>query len=268
MKKFLSLCFQKIIQIINEHPVNPVEIIRILPALVTAIGLIIGLYQYGKAQKWKRMEYAASLLNELNTNGEFKLAIKFLDWRIRDFSIPELYQEVANNQKFFGSTYKVIDKDQKFFNHSHEAMARVFDLNNREILEETGDLDLKLSEITLESMIYIDVFDRFFEYFQRINSLINMGLIKRRDIILLNYWADRIWKLKVNQKYVFRKYLEYYKLDGVFKMTTKLSFAELVNLKYLKLKDTLAKKISMRMRKKLETKNKKITCQLVRLLTY
>jgi len=178
------------------------EIIRIFPLSATAIGLIIGLLQYRRAQIWKRMEFAASLVRRISADNELTLAITFLDWRHRHFAIPDKYKSVAAGRLQFC--------------HSHEAMARVFSLSSREILPETGMLDLKPEEITLESMIYIDVFDRFFEYMEEINSFIEMGLVNKADVKLLSYWANRIISLKYLQTEIFIEYLKYYKLSGVF----------------------------------------------------
>ncbi len=80
--------------------------------------------------------------------------------------------------------------------------------------------DLKPEEITLESMIYIDVFDRFFEYLEEVNSFIEMGLINKTDVKLLSYWANRIVNLKYMQTHIFVKYLEYYELNGVLELST------------------------------------------------
>lgn len=174
--------------------------------LVTAIGLIIGLSHYRHAQAWKRMEFAASLVRRAASDNELTLAITFLDWRHRHFVVPDKYKPVAAGRLQFC--------------HSHSAMARVFSMSSREKLPETGMFDLKPEEITLESMIYIDVFDRFFEYLEEVNSFIEMGLINKTDVKLLSYWANRIVNLKYMQTHIFVKYLEYYELNGVLELST------------------------------------------------
>ena len=177
------------------------ELIKIIPSSATAIGLIIGLVQYRRAQVWKRMEFAASLVRRVASDNELTLAITFLDWRHRHFAVPDKYKPVATGHLQFC--------------HSHETMARVFSMSSREKLPETGMLDLKQEEITLESMIYIDVFDRFFEYLEEVNSFIEMGLVNKTDVKLLSYWANRIVNLKYMQTHIFVEYLKYYKLNGV-----------------------------------------------------
>lgn len=181
------------------------ELIKIIPSTATAIGLIVGLIQYRRAQVWKRMEFAASLVRRVASDNELTLAITFLDWRHRHFAVPDKYKPVAGGHLQFC--------------HSHEAMARVFSMSSREILPETGMLDLKQEEITLESMIYIDIFDRFFEYLEEVYSFIEMGLVNNTDVKILSYWANRIVNLKYMQTHIFVEYLIYYKLNGVLALS-------------------------------------------------
>lgn len=182
------------------------ELIKIIPSSVTAIGLIVGLIQYRRAQVWKRMEFAASLVRRVASDNELTLAITFLDWRHRHFSTPE--------------KYKVVSGGRLQFCHSHATMARVFSMSSREILPETGMLDLKQEEITLESMIYIDIFDRFFEYLEEVHSFIEMGLVKKADVKILSYWANRIVNIKYMESLIFVDYLEYYKLNGILALSS------------------------------------------------
>lgn len=177
------------------------ETLKIVTAMVGVAGLWFGLLQYRSAQTWKRLEFAASVLNKINSDPDLRLAITFLDWRQRDFVLPERYLSLASKMRTF--------------RHDHKQMAEAFDLRNREFLTETGDLDLKLSELTLERILYVDVFDRLFEYLEQVHAFINMGLIKLEDVVLVNYWANRVYEIQVSDRYIFREYLAHYKYKGV-----------------------------------------------------
>lgn len=151
------------------------------------------------------MEYAASIIDKINTDEDLRLALTFLDWREREILIPPRF---------------VPTKECLSFRHTHALMAEAFKLENREVLEETGMLDLKIQYLKTEYFVYVDVFDRFFDYLEQINQCMNMGIIKRQDVERLNYWADRIYKMKFDSKPIFKDYLHYFGYDGVLSFVT------------------------------------------------
>jgi hypothetical protein len=182
------------------------ETIKIMSGVVAVIGLFIGLFQYQKAQIWKRKEFAASLIARIAKEDDLKLAITLLDWKARVLPIPSKYLEVSQGEKIFM--------------HSHLSLASAFDLNNREYLPETNDIELKQNDITLLNIIYIDTFDRFFEFLEEVYAYVSIGIIRIEDISLLIYWADRIATLQFEGKQVFVEYLIHYHLHGVLKLST------------------------------------------------
>lgn len=172
---------------------------------VALAGLWFGLMQYRLAQRWKRMEYAASIIDQINTDEDLKLALTFLDWRERDIVIPGRF---GPTEEFFS------------FRHSHARMAEAFKLENREISADTGMVDLKAEYLKTEYIIYVEIFDRFFDYLEQVNQCMNMGLIKRDDLERLNYWADRIFRMRYDSKPIFKDYLQYFGYDGVLSFVT------------------------------------------------
>lgn len=94
-------------------------------------------------------------------------------------------------------------------------MADAFDLRNREPLSETGDIDLKLDKLTPERILYVDVFDRFFEYLEQLYALVRNHLVEFKDMVPVNYWANRVYQIQVDGHYVFQEYLKHYEYKGV-----------------------------------------------------
>lgn len=194
-----------ILELGKKHNNQVLEtILKYLPQIVSAIALVFAVIQYKAAQKWKRLEYAATVLSKINTDEDLILAVTFLDWRQRDICIPK---------RFLGNP-----EEDTFFKHTHLRMAEAFDLQNREKLNEHGDIDLKNDYSNTINFVYVETFDKFFSYLEQINSFINMGLIKIEDVSVLNYLANRIYSIKANGKPVFRDYLEHYRYDGVLNL--------------------------------------------------
>jgi hypothetical protein len=171
-------------------------ILKLVGGSITLCGLGCGLFQYWRAQRWKRMEFAASLLNKIDTDPDLRLAIIFLDWRERDVVIPEKFLYLTS--------------EKRIFHHTFKSMAEAFDLANREINPETEALELRSDKMCFEYSVYVETMDRFFEYLAHINAFIEQGLIEASDVSLLHYWLVRIKDLKVNGQPVFAGYLDYY----------------------------------------------------------
>lgn len=191
------------------------EIVESVASGIALCGLIFGLWQYRNAQNWKRMEYAAGLVSKLNSDPDLRLAITLLDWRYGDFGVPERFLPLA------------VDHERKSFHHTHQALAQAFDLRRRERLSETGDLDLKAENINLENIIYVDVFDRLFEYLSMINSFVQLGLINIEDIELLDYWVRRVSEFTVDGRKIFLEYLKHYEYDGVYDLMRRFGISAL-----------------------------------------
>ncbi|MBW7843802.1 MAG: hypothetical protein H3C40_13860 [Ignavibacterium sp.] len=131
------------------------------------------LWQYIADRKWKRKQFAVEVMNKIKDDAEFRLAIAFIDWREREPLIPD--------------RYITSDKQKKSFKHTNKEMALAFDMNLREKLPDTDSYDLKLDEYSIERMVYVDVFERFFQYLEDISSFIKIKLIKWEDVMTICY---------------------------------------------------------------------------------
>jgi hypothetical protein len=114
---------------------------------------------------------------------------------------------------------------------------------NRETINETGRLDLKEEMISADSAVYIDIFGRLFEYFEEVYSFISIGLIRQRDVRLLEYWADMVVLLKHDNKYIFVEYLLYYEFFSVFILSGVIRSDVEIRNEILRLQPALIKRL-------------------------
>jgi hypothetical protein len=51
-------------------------------------GSTVGLYQYVKAQRWKRREFIAAQIKDFEADKKIQLAMTMLDWNERTLTFP------------------------------------------------------------------------------------------------------------------------------------------------------------------------------------
>jgi hypothetical protein len=81
-----------------------------------------------------------------------------------------------------------------------------------------GREDLRKDLLTVENVVYVGVFDRLFEYLEQVQAFIELGLIDREDVVLVSWWAEKVCRLTVDGKPVFRDYLARYDYTRVFEL--------------------------------------------------
>jgi hypothetical protein len=172
-------------------PVGLGEIVAILGVVGGGIGFSVGLYQYRLAQKWKRSEFAAKLLEELNNDERLSTCCKFLDYAARTLSVPEAYSTLAEETKCV---------------HSWDRL-----LTAMKPEEDVGKFDW-------QQMMYRDLFSYFFDYLDRINHYIGIGLIDLKDVSYLRYWLEQVAAPRFVEEQVFVDFLRAYNYDGVFQL--------------------------------------------------
>ena len=179
------------------------ELIQILVSLVGIGGFLFGVLQYGQAQRWKRLEYAAGQLQRLQLDPDLALATAFLDSSERAVPLPAKYQ---------------VYKGEPVFNHNCQVMYRKMALEY---------------ENTPEFFIYADAFERLFEYLVQIYAFIDMKLIKAGDVKSLKWILEDLarpqWS-RDNRVFVGRissgfddifQLMDIYGIEHVKKMTEK-----------------------------------------------
>lgn len=138
--------------------------------------------------KWKRLEYAANLLQRLTTDSDLVLSLTFLEYSKRQVYMPEKYRILSGKE---------------LFEHDARKLSQM--------------LSLGYWENTSEYFIYRDAMNHLFHYLQLINSFIRMKLIKPKDVLLLEYVLIWISDPQFIEKNVLSDYIQF-NFPGVIKL--------------------------------------------------
>ena len=160
-------------------------------AVIGIGGLLFGLRQYSAAEKWKRSEFAAKHLEELSSDARLQLCCKLLDWSVRKVAVPDEYSALTSEPVF---------------------------VHDWRILAEAMKPESAATRFEWQHMMYRDLFDHFFEYLERIEHYLSIGLFSVSDVSSLKYWLDALADprfLEGPEKEVFFDFLRRYDFDGV-----------------------------------------------------
>ena len=138
------------------------ELIQILVSLGAIGGFLFGVFQYQQAQRWKRLEYAASQLQRLKAEPELALATIFLDISKRGVPLPERLWRYAGAE---------------VFQHDCQKMYAMMKSDY---------------EDDVEFFIYNDAFEALFGYLEQIYAYIEMGLIRINDVKALRWMVKSL----------------------------------------------------------------------------
>lgn len=164
------------------------EISSIIGVGVGLGGLLCGLYQYWIAQKWKKSEFAASIVEKLVDDPKLALACQMLDYERRKMIYPEEFQKITGTI---------------FFEHNWESLR---------IGLATEDT---IYEFDWQQTLYRDVFDHLFIFLDKVNGYISINLIDINDVVGLKYWINQIEHPRFSENDIFTKFIKYYGYDGV-----------------------------------------------------
>jgi len=166
-----------------------------------AIAFVIGLLQYRKAQRWKRVEWTAKEMDAFFADPKVAMALKMIDWgagrRI------ELYPNRANEAERF-----VVVRD--------DDLAKA--------LRDHG-----MQEFSEDEAAIRDVFDHLLDRLERIHSFVEAGLLSQKDVKpYLYYWAVHVIAAKAGYTKVerivqLRRFIRTYGYVGVQKLFAALS---------------------------------------------
>ncbi len=67
---------------------KPIEIADLLKLIGALTVFALGLYQYARAQKWKRGEFIAAQIKEFEANKDIQIMMTILDWTDRKVYFP------------------------------------------------------------------------------------------------------------------------------------------------------------------------------------
>lgn len=178
---------------------NQLELIALIGA---ATAFLIGLVQYRKAQRWKRVEWIAKEMDAFFGDGKVALALRMIDWGARRI---ELYPSRTNEADRF-----VVVRD--------DDLAKA--LRHHRVAEDG---------FTEDEAAIRDLFDHFLDRLERIHSFVQAGLLTYEDVKpYLSYWAVHIIAARVGDKKVdrivqLRRFIRAYGYEGVQKLFSVLS---------------------------------------------
>ena len=150
-----------------------------------------GLYQYYRAQVWKKSEFAADQLQRLTDDSTLALCCVFLDWEARRIAVPKEYSVFTSDTSFAHDWNKLKDA-----------------LKPEE----------KEANYPFPLVLYRDAFDQFFVYLDRINHYISVGLFQVEDVYPLTYWLGELKasrNLAPGDQHVFLTFINHYHYWGV-----------------------------------------------------
>jgi hypothetical protein len=170
------------------------EVIAALGVVIGAVGFVIGLYQYHIAQKWKKSELAAKLLEELANDEQLTICCKLLDYSSRKLPVPSQYRPLTENSTFL---------------HSWDALAAAM------------STEATKSDFEWQAVLSRDLFDHFFGYLERINHYIDIGLIAVKDVSSIEYWLKQIPSPRFVRTPIFHNFIQFYGYEGVIALMNK-----------------------------------------------
>jgi hypothetical protein len=144
--------------------VAPMDLKDVMTLTLSTLGLIggasafgIGVWQYARAQRWKRAEFVAQAVKEFEGSHDIKSAIELLDWNIRHVELFEGRPRVRV---------------------SNEMVSRALS---------------KTVDFTSEEAAIDKAFGEFFDGLERFAHFIESGLVTIHDLApYLHYWIETI----------------------------------------------------------------------------
>jgi hypothetical protein len=172
------------------------DLVSILGLAGAAAAFTVGLYQYRVAQKWKKSEFAARLLEQLSKDPLLATCCRLLDWSARKIPVPEQYQALTEEAALL---------------HDWDALIEAMAPEERK------------PTFGWQGVLYRDLFDHLFSYLERINHYITIRLITVDDVASLEYWLRQLADPRFVETPVFVDFLERYEYSGVFELMHKFN---------------------------------------------
>jgi len=133
--------------------------------------------QYRNAQDWKRTEFAASLLRELNSDKDLIAACAILDYPARTLVLDHRPKEKEPG-KPAGT-----NEDDACWTLEHD---------QRKLIDAMKLRDAHGPAFLPHQMVYRDIFDKFFTYVGQIHHFCDQKLIIANDVQPIAYWLRRV----------------------------------------------------------------------------
>ena len=172
------------------------EWISLAGVLAACAAFASGLWQYAKAQRWKRAEFVAAEIKAFESDELVAKALLMLDYNRRRINLlPESYESEPAN--------------------------RVVSVNDADLTSALVHHSLRRPGFTPKEVVIRDCFDRLLDRLERFESYIEAGLISAKELKpYLGYWieiiANRESKRKPQDFYTsLWSYIDEYDFHGV-----------------------------------------------------
>ncbi len=147
-------------------------VLKIGAFVITVLLFIKGIYEYTKAQKWKKAEFVSKEIKEFNSDFDMKRAMILLDWTANELELK--VNELGAKNKLSFTDELIVSSLQ-----THKERDR-------------------FSE---EEVVIKCVFDAFFDRLILFDHYLEAGLIQAKDIKpYLNYWIAILADPQNNRK--------------------------------------------------------------------
>lgn len=152
-------------------PANPTTLsqldllLKSLTLIFTALLALKAIWEYVRAQRWKRFEFVAQQIKEFNTDPQIRKVMTLLDWQDREI---ELFPDRNSNKIVLVTNDLLISSLYP------------------------DDFGAHQSGYTEEQARIRELFDTFFDKISFFSVVLQSGLIRRQDLNYLHYWLERI----------------------------------------------------------------------------
>jgi hypothetical protein len=186
-----------------------------ISAGVTLLVLLGGLYQYQKAQLWKRSEFVAGQMRAFFSVPEVRKATTMIDWAVRRinlFNTPDPDQ----------SKWPVVSREMQ----CRALLPHTIIPDKTESEAAAGSETISASPrlFTLQEAAIRDSYDRLLDGLERFASYIQTRLVTKEDLEpYLGYWirdiaSDGEDEIEVCWTFILFVYIDFYDFSGVQKL--------------------------------------------------
>jgi hypothetical protein len=178
---------------------------------ITVLVLLAGLYQYWRAQQWKRAEFVAAAMDTFFALRGVRKATLMIDWGTRNIN---LFDTTATDPKHWPLVSRPLQSSALL---PHTVHKRVVVAGG----ESSEATDSELAGFTVQEVAIRDAFDTFLDGLERFAGHVETGLLTASDLRpYLGYWLDDIASPTTDQAdgewaCSLLAYIAFYRYSGV-----------------------------------------------------
>jgi hypothetical protein len=179
-----------------------------IASIITVLVLVAGLYQYWRAQQWKRAEFVAGEMQSFFSLRDVRKAMLMIDWGRRNVNLLDIE---STDPKAWPLVTRRLQSDALLPHPLRKKGSTV----------ESEAVDSDLAGFSILEVAIRDAFDAFLDGLERFASHVESGLLAPPDLDpYLGYWIDDIarpTKDKLDGEWTcsLLAYIAYYRYTGV-----------------------------------------------------